>query len=190
MPGGNLTFGAPEPTAEPITPRGGPSNRRSAILGGAVSRAVSEAGMRAVVQRVSESSVAVGSEQIARIGRGLLVLLGVGVSDTTREADALAEKIAHLRIFEDAGGKLNRSIVETGGELLVVSQFTLLGDCRGGRRPSFTAAAPAEQAAALYAHFVSAAARFGIPVKTGRFRAQMAVSLVNDGPVTLILDCP
>ncbi|MCU0558906.1 MAG: D-aminoacyl-tRNA deacylase [Desulfobacterales bacterium] len=146
--------------------------------------------MRAVVQRVSESCVAVSGESIARIDRGLLVLLGVGVADTTREADALAEKIVHLRIFEDSDGKLNRSLVETGGELLVVSQFTLLGECRGGRRPSFTAAAPAELAAALYAHFAAAAARFGIRVKTGRFRARMQVSLVNDGPVTLIIDSP
>lgn len=146
--------------------------------------------MRAVIQRVSESSVEVSGEQIARIGCGLLVLLGVGVSDTTREAEVLAEKTVHLRIFEDTGGNLNRSLVETGGEMLVVSQFTLLGECRGGRRPSFTAAAPAEQASALYAHFVSAAAGFGIRVQTGRFRALMKVSLVNDGPVTLIIDSP
>jgi D-tyrosyl-tRNA(Tyr) deacylase len=146
--------------------------------------------MRAVVQRVGESSVAVAGEVVARIGRGLLVLLGVGAADTTREAAALAEKIVHLRIFEDAQGKLNRSLIETAGELLVVSQFTLLGECRSGRRPSFTAAAPAEKAAALYADFVSAAAGFGVSVQTGRFRARMAVSLVNDGPVTLIVDSP
>jgi D-tyrosyl-tRNA(Tyr) deacylase len=146
--------------------------------------------MRAVVQRVSESSVAIAGEVVARIGRGLLVLLGVGAADTTREAAALAEKIVHLRIFEDAQGKLNRSLIETAGELLVVSQFTLLGECRSGRRPSFTAAAPAEKAAALYADFVSAAAGFGVSVQTGRFRARMAVSLVNDGPVTLIVDSP
>ncbi len=146
--------------------------------------------MRAVVQRVGESSVAVAGEVVALIGRGLLVLLGVGAADTTREAAALAEKIVHLRIFEDAQGKLNRSLIETAGELLVVSQFTLLGECRSGRRPSFTAAAPAEKAAALYADFVSAAAGFGVSVQTGRFRARMAVSLVNDGPVTLIVDSP
>ncbi|MFO7708916.1 MAG: D-aminoacyl-tRNA deacylase [Desulfobacterales bacterium] len=146
--------------------------------------------MRAVVQRVSECSVAVSGEVIARIGRGLLVLLGVGVSDTPQAAVALAEKIVHLRIFEDAGGKLNRSLVDTGGELMVVSQFTVLGECRGGRRPSFTTAAPAERAVARYADFVTAAARFGVPVQTGRFRALMAVSLVNDGPVTLIVDHP
>jgi len=146
--------------------------------------------MRAVVQRVSESSVAVAGEMVARIGRGLLVLLGVGVSDSTRQAAALAEKIVHVRIFEDSAGKLNRSLIETGGEMLVVSQFTVLGECRSGRRPSFTAAAPAEQAAALYGHFVNEVARFGIPVQTGAFRALMAVSLVNDGPVTLIIDSP
>ena len=146
--------------------------------------------MRAVVQRVSECSVAVSGEVIARIGRGLLVLLGIGVSDTPRAAAALAEKIVRLRIFEDAGGKLDRSLIDTGGELLVVSQFTVLGECRGGRRPSFTAAAPAERAAALYADFVTAAAGFGVSVQTGRFRARMAVSLVNDGPVTLIVDSP
>jgi D-tyrosyl-tRNA(Tyr) deacylase len=146
--------------------------------------------MRAVVQRVSESSVAVAGEVVARIGRGLLVLLGVGVSDSTRQAAALAEKIVHVRIFEDAAGKLNRSLIETGGEMLVVSQFTVLGECRSGRRPSFTAAAPAEQAEALYGHFVNEAARFGVPVQTGTFRALMAVSLINDGPVTLIIDSP
>ncbi len=146
--------------------------------------------MRAVVQRVSESSVAVAGEVVARIGRGLLVLLGVGVSDSTRQAAALAEKIVHVRIFEDAAGKLNRSLIETGGEMLVVSQFTVLGECRSGRRPSFTAAAPAEQAEALYGHFVNEAARCGVPVQTGTFRALMAVSLTNDGPVTLIIDSP
>ncbi len=144
--------------------------------------------MRAVVQRVSESSVAVAGEEVARIGRGLLVLLGVALSDEERHAEALAEKIVHLRIFEDDQGRLNRSLIEVGGELLVVSQFTVLGDCRGGRRPSFTAAAPAEQAAALYAHFAEAVGRSGVPVRTGRFRALMAVTLVNDGPVTLIVE--
>jgi len=146
--------------------------------------------MRAVVQRVSESSVAVGPEVVGRIGRGLLVLLGVATTDTEKESDYLAEKIVNLRIFEDEGGRLNRSLIEVGGEMLVVSQFTLLADCRKGRRPSFTAAAGPELAARLYEHFVRQTAKLGIPVQTGRFQALMAVSLVNDGPVTLIIDSP
>jgi D-tyrosyl-tRNA(Tyr) deacylase len=146
--------------------------------------------MRAVVQRVSESSVAVGPEVVGRIGRGLLVLLGVSKTDTEKESDYLAEKIVNLRIFEDEGGRLNRSLIEVGGEMLVVSQFTLLADCRKGRRPAFTAAAEPELAARLYEHFVRQTAKLGIPVQTGRFQALMAVSLVNDGPVTLIIDSP
>jgi len=144
--------------------------------------------MRAVVQRVSESSVAVGPEVVGRIGRGLLVLLGVATTDTEKESDYLAEKIVNLRIFEDEGGRLNRSLIEVGGEMLVVSQFTLLADCRKGRRPSFAAAAEPELAARLYEHFVRQTAKLGIPVQTGRFQALMAVSLVNDGPVTLIIE--
>ena len=144
--------------------------------------------MRAVVQRVSESSVAVGPEVVGRIGRGLLVLLGVAKTDTEKESDYLSEKIVNLRIFEDEGGKLNRSIMEVGGEMLVVSQFTLLADCRKGRRPSFTEAAEPELATRLYEHFVRRAAKLGISVQTGRFQALMAVSLVNDGPVTLIVE--
>jgi D-tyrosyl-tRNA(Tyr) deacylase len=144
--------------------------------------------MRAVVQRVSESSVAVGPEVVGRIGRGLLVLLGVAKTDTEKESDYLAEKIVNLRIFEDEGGRLNLSLIEVGGEMLVVSQFTLLADCRKGRRPSFTAAAEPELAARLYEHFVHQTAKMGIPVQTGRFQALMAVSLVNDGPVTLIIE--
>ncbi len=146
--------------------------------------------MRAVVQRVSESSVAVGPEVVGRIGRGLLVLLGVATTDTEKESDYLAEKIVNLRIFEDEGGRLNRSLIEVGGEMLVVSQFTLLADCRKGRRPSFTAAAEPELAARIYEHFVRQTATRGIPVQTGRFQALMAVSLVNDGPVTLIIESP
>jgi D-tyrosyl-tRNA(Tyr) deacylase len=146
--------------------------------------------MRAVVQRVRESSVAVGPEVVGRIGRGLLVLLGVATTDTEKESDYLAEKIVNLRIFEDEGGRLNRSLIEVGGEMLVVSQFTLLADCRKGRRPSFTAAAEPELAARLYEHFVRQTAKLGIPVQTGRFQALMAVSLVNDGPVTLIIESP
>ena len=144
--------------------------------------------MRAVVQRVSESSVAVGPEVVGRIGRGLLVLLGVSKTDAEKESDYLAEKIVNLRIFEDEGGKLNRSLIEVGGEMLVVSQFTLLADCRKGRRPSFTEAAGPELATRLYERFVRQTARLGISVQTGRFQALMAVSLVNDGPVTLIIE--
>jgi len=144
--------------------------------------------MRAVVQRVSESSVAVGPEVVGRIGRGLLVLLGVATTDTEKESDYLAEKIVNLRIFEDEGGRLNRSLIEVGGEMLVVSQFTLLADCRKGRRPSFTAAAEPDQANRLYEHFVKRTAAAGVPVTTGRFRALMQVALVNDGPVTLIIE--
>jgi D-tyrosyl-tRNA(Tyr) deacylase len=144
--------------------------------------------MRAVVQRVSESSVTVGPEVVGRIGRGLLVLLGVAKTDTEKESAALAEKIVHLRVFEDEGGRFNRSLADNGGEMLVVSQFTLLGDCRKGRRPSFTEAAGPDQANRLYEHFVERAAAAGVPVQTGRFRALMQVALVNDGPVTLIVE--
>jgi len=144
--------------------------------------------MRAVVQRVSESSVAVGPEVVGRIGRGLLVLLGVSKTDTEKQSAGLAEKIVHLRIFEDQSGKLNRSLADNGGAMLVVSQFTLIGDCRKGRRPSFTEAAGPDQANRLYEHFVTCAAAAGVPVQTGRFRAFMQVALVNDGPVTLIVE--
>lgn len=144
--------------------------------------------MRAVVQRVSEASVRIEGEVIGRIGSGLLVLLGVSKTDSRAEADRLAGKIAHLRIFEDEAGKLNRSLLEVGAEMLVVSQFTLLGDCRKGRRPSFIEAADPVQAAALYEHFVRQTRSLGVRVQTGRFQTLMAVSLVNDGPVTLILE--
>lgn len=144
--------------------------------------------MRAVVQRVSEASVTVGGEVISRIGVGLMVLLGVSRSDGRKEAEVLAAKIPYLRVFEDANGKMNRSLLDVGGELLVVSQFTLLGDCRKGRRPSFIEAADSAQAAGLYEHFVRQAQALGVPVQTGWFQAHMAVALVNDGPVTLILE--
>ncbi|MCJ8501739.1 D-aminoacyl-tRNA deacylase [Desulfatitalea alkaliphila] len=144
--------------------------------------------MRAVVQRVTQSAVTVGGETVGAIEAGLMVLLGVAVDDTAREADYLADKVAHLRIFEDDQGKMNRSLIDTGGAMLVVSQFTLLGDCRKGRRPSFVGAAPPPQAEALYERFVAHVRELGIPVATGRFRAMMQVSLVNDGPVTLILE--
>jgi D-tyrosyl-tRNA(Tyr) deacylase len=146
--------------------------------------------MRAVVQRVSEASVRVGDEMIGRIGRGMVVLLGVARGDGEREADYLVDKIVHLRIFADDDGKLNRSVLEVGGEALVVSQFTLLGDCRKGRRPSFIEAAEPEQGNRLYEHVVTGVRRAGVVVQTGRFRALMAVSLVNDGPVTLVIDTP
>jgi D-tyrosyl-tRNA(Tyr) deacylase len=146
--------------------------------------------MRAVVQRVTRCSVTVGEETVGAIGPGLLVLLGVAAGDTSREADWLAAKIAHLRIFEDADGKLNRSLLESGGEMLVVSQFTLYGDCRKGRRPSFAKASPPEKGQALYDRFVDQIRDLGIAAATGRFRSLMDVRLVNHGPVTLIVDSP
>jgi D-tyrosyl-tRNA(Tyr) deacylase len=144
--------------------------------------------MKAVIQRVTESSVTVDGRTVGRIGSGLMVLLGVADGDTRQEADYLADKIANLRIFEDQDGKMNRSLLEVGGEMLVVSQFTLLGDCRKGRRPSFVKAAAPETADALYEYFVDISGQKGIRVQTGEFGAMMAVSLVNDGPVTLILE--
>jgi D-tyrosyl-tRNA(Tyr) deacylase len=144
--------------------------------------------MRAVVQRVSQSEVRVEGRRVSRIASGLLVLLGVAVDDTPRDADYLAAKTANLRIFEDAAGKLNQSLLETGGQMLVVSQFTLLGDCRKGRRPSFAGAAPPAKGEALYRHFIDAAAALGVPVAAGRFGAHMEVALVNAGPVTLVID--
>jgi D-tyrosyl-tRNA(Tyr) deacylase len=144
--------------------------------------------VRAVVQRVAEARVAVAGEVVGAIGRGLCVLLGVGQEDTEADADALCQKIVGLRIFEDASGRLNHALADVGGALLVVSQFTLYGDCRAGRRPSFTAAAAPERAEALYERFVARARADGVEVSTGRFRAHMALALVNDGPVTLLLD--
>ena len=146
--------------------------------------------MRAVVQRVKESHVTVADEIVARIGHGLLVLLGVAKGDTNKDAAYLANKISHLRIFEDDQGKMNRSLLETGGSMLVVSQFTLLGDCRKGRRPSFIQAARPEDADHLYESFTELVRDMGIDVKTGRFRTMMAVSLINDGPVTIIIESP
>jgi D-tyrosyl-tRNA(Tyr) deacylase len=125
---------------------------------------------------------------VAEIGRGLLVLLGVARGDAADDGDYLANKIANLRIFEDDNGKMNRSLLEVGGEMLVVSQFTLLGDCRKGRRPSFINAAEPDKATELYKHFVKRGRELGITVQTGQFRAMMEVALINDGPVTLILE--
>jgi D-tyrosyl-tRNA(Tyr) deacylase len=144
--------------------------------------------MRAVVQRVKKSSVTTGGQIIGQIGRGLLVLLGVAQADRPSDADYMANKIANLRIFEDADGKMNRSLLETGNQMLVVSQFTLLGDCRKGRRPSFVAAAEPAKATELYEYFIEQVRSLGISAETGRFRATMEVALINDGPVTLILE--
>lgn len=146
--------------------------------------------MRAVLQRVSEARVEVNGAVTGAIGRGLLVLLGVAREDTLRDADYLAEKIAGLRIFPDEQGKMNRSVQEVGGAVLVVSQFTLYGDTRKGRRPSFDRAAPPEQARALYEYFVQALRARGLTVETGVFQAMMQVHLVNDGPVTIICESP
>jgi D-tyrosyl-tRNA(Tyr) deacylase len=144
--------------------------------------------MRALLQRVTEARVIVDQAVTGEIGRGLLVFLGVSKLDTEADAEFVAQKVLNLRIFEDENGKMNRSILDTGGGLLVVSQFTLYGDCRKGRRPSFDDAAPAEQARALYEHFVAVARRSPLRVETGIFQADMAVSLINDGPVTLIVE--
>jgi len=144
--------------------------------------------MRAVVQRVSRASVTVASEVTGEIGAGLLVLLGVGGGDSEKDADYLADKIFNLRIFTDDADKMNLSVQEIGGAILVVSQFTLHGDCRKGRRPSYNGAAPPLIAERLYKYFVANLKRLGVPVATGRFQAMMEVSLVNDGPVTILLD--
>ena len=146
--------------------------------------------MKAVIQRVSEAGVRVDGRTVGAVERGILVLLGVEKGDSTKEADWLAEKIANLRIFEDAAGKMNLSLLDIKGELLAVSQFTLAGNCSKGRRPSFDTAAPPEEANQLYEYFVSKAWELGIPVQTGIFQADMKVSLVNDGPVTFILETP
>ncbi len=144
--------------------------------------------MLACIQRVSRARVVVGQEVSGQIGPGMLVLLGVAQGDAEADARFLAEKTAGLRIFEDDQGKMNLALADVGGAMLVVSQFTLLADCRKGRRPSFTDAAPPEQAEALYEVFVEAVRKLGIPVATGRFRQHMQVDLVNDGPVTLVLN--
>jgi D-tyrosyl-tRNA(Tyr) deacylase len=144
--------------------------------------------VRAVVQRVQRARVAVGGETVAEMGPGLLALVGVGQGDDEAAARELAHKLVHLRILEDAEGKMNRSLLETGGVLGVVSQFTLFGDARKGRRPAFTGAAPPERAAPLVEAVAAAARALGVEVVTGRFGARMEVELVNAGPVTLLLD--
>ena len=144
--------------------------------------------MRALLQRVTQASVVVEGSVVGEIGAGLLILLGVAKPDRVADAEFLVDKIVNLRIFQDAEGKMNRSLLDTGRSLLIVSQFTLYGDCRKGRRPGFDAAAPAEQARALYESFVEIARRSGLRVETGVFQAHMEVALVNDGPVTLMLE--
>lgn len=144
--------------------------------------------MRCVIQRVTQASVTVGEELVGKIGRGYMILIGVSSEDTDKDLRYMAEKVPNLRIFEDEAGKMNLSIKDVGGEILVVSQFTLYGDARGGRRPSFSTAARPEQANALYEQLVEAWREQGIHVETGRFRAEMQVSLVNDGPVTMLMD--
>lgn len=144
--------------------------------------------MRAVIQRVSSAAVAVDGETISRIDRGLLALIGVGTTDTAADADWIADRLLGLRIFENAAGKFDASVIDVGGAVLLVSQFTLHADTRKGRRPSFTGAAPGPQAQPLYERVIAAVAARGVPFGTGRFGARMAVQLVNDGPVTILLD--
>ena len=144
--------------------------------------------MRAVIQRVSGASVEISTEVVGEIGAGFLVLLGVGRDDANADADYLADKIINLRVFDDDQGKMNRSLLETGGAMLVVSQFTLYGDVRRGRRPSYSDAAEPEKANQLYEYFVGRVRSLGVKVETGVFQAMMKVSLTNDGPVTILLD--
>jgi D-aminoacyl-tRNA deacylase len=144
--------------------------------------------MRAVLQRVLEACVRIDGNEIGRIERGILVFLGVGKKDRLEDACHLAEKVVHLRIFPDLNDKMNHSVVDVGGGILVVSQFTLWGDCRKGRRPSYIDAAPPDEARRLYQIFVDQLRRFSVPVETGAFKETMQVYLVNDGPVTLLLD--
>ena len=144
--------------------------------------------MRAVVQRVTKAEVRVDGRPLGAVGKGMLVLLGVGKNDTPEDAQSLADKILNLRIFDDSTGRMNLSLLETNGQLLCVSQFTLYGDCRKGRRPSYDQAARPEVAGGLYEAFVAAARAGGAAVQTGQFQAMMEVELLNDGPVTLLLD--
>jgi D-tyrosyl-tRNA(Tyr) deacylase len=144
--------------------------------------------MRAVIQRVSQASVTVDEDTVGRIDRGLLVLLGVGEGDDTDDARYVARKVAGLRIFEDEDGRMNLSVRDVGGQVLLVPQFTLYGDCRRGRRPSFSSAAAPDAADALYGQVAEGLESEGVPVSTGQFQAHMQVALVNDGPVTILLD--
>lgn len=144
--------------------------------------------MRCVVQRVTEAAVRIGGEVVGQAGKGFLLLIGVEAGDTAEDMDYIARKVPNLRIFEDEDGKMNRSLLDVGGDILAVSQFTLLGDARGGRRPSFITAARPEMADPMYEALVECWRGEGIHVETGRFGADMKVSLVNDGPVTILLD--
>jgi D-aminoacyl-tRNA deacylase len=144
--------------------------------------------MRSVVQRVSRAQVTIDEEPVGTIGSGVVVLLGIHADDSEREARWMADKILNLRIFEDEKGLMNRSLLDVGGEMLIVSQFTLYGDCRKGRRPGYSSAARPERAKPLYKHFIETVKQLGITTATGRFQAMMQVELVNDGPVTLLLD--
>lgn len=144
--------------------------------------------MRAVVQRVTHAEVTVNSKITASIAQGLMVLLGVHRNDTASDVVWMAEKLVHLRIFEDSSGLMNRSLLDIGGEMLIVSQFTLVGDCRKGRRPSWSSAAPPEMARFLYEDVVEAVKQYGVQTSTGEFQAMMDVHLINNGPVTLLLD--
>ncbi len=144
--------------------------------------------MKAVIQRVTSASVTVDDSIVGRIGQGIMILLGVEKGDTVGQADWLVEKIRGLRIFSDDAGKMNLSVQDIGGSLLVVSQFTLAGNCAKGKRPSFDTAAPTDEGKRLYEYFVATAKQSGIPVETGIFQADMQVALVNDGPVTFILE--
>lgn len=144
--------------------------------------------MRAVIQRVKRASVEIENRKVAQINEGLLILLGVEHLDRLQDAEYLAHKTAGLRIFEDEAGKMNMSLLEKQGAAIVVSQFTLLADCRKGRRPGFSQAAPPEQAIPPYQHFIEVLAELGVQVETGQFQADMQVELINDGPVTILLD--
>ena len=144
--------------------------------------------MRCVVQRVTEASVTVNGETVGAVGPGLMVLIGVSTEDTDTDLKYMADKVPNLRIFDDENGVMNRSVIDAGGSILAVSQFTLYGDARGGRRPSYIRAAKPDEANALYERLVAAWRAKGIHVETGRFRTEMKVSLVNDGPVTILID--
>lgn len=144
--------------------------------------------MRAVVQRVSKARVLVEGNVVGQIGEGLVVLLGVGADDSEKDAEYLAGKVVNLRVFDDSEGKMNFSLLDVKGELLVVSQFTLYGDCRKGRRPAYDKAANPEQAVVLYENFINQCRNYGVRVETGQFRAMMTVEIFNEGPVTLLLD--
>lgn len=144
--------------------------------------------MRAVVQRCKSGSVSVGGRVIGSVGHGYVVLLGVARADSESDATYIADKLIHLRVFEDENGKMNKSLIDTGGGILAVSQFTLYGDTRDGRRPSFTNAAPPDEALRLFEHFVGVLRSRGVQVETGEFGAHMVVEIVNDGPVTILMD--